>query len=228
MNLWYAFPYTQSHFSGFQYESHLRYIVHHLRKKRKFLSTITALSLSLSLKKAHLLHWNNVKRSFCRQKSPYIYIITHLGSFFFFTFLFDDEWLKSFLPLSHWSVSVYVLQYPTIPAIILTPLSQCSGISAWYLQQMAVWNRNSKLWMSYYGNFLLYTTKSKEINGWMNNTILFNHQTKCINFINTCISPLNNCTRWPVPNDCKSIFINLPNWTLQIYKSLFIDYLSIK
>lgn len=137
MNLWCAFPYTQSHFSGFQYESHLRYTVHHLRKKRKFLSTITA--LSLSLKKAHLLHWNNVKRSFCRQKSPYIYIITHLGSFFFFTFLFDDEWLKSFLPLSHWSVSVYVLQYPTIPAIILIPLSQCSGISAWYLQQMAVW-----------------------------------------------------------------------------------------
>lgn len=228
MNLWCAFPYTQSHFSGFQYESHLRYTVHHLRKKRKFLSTITALSLSLSLKKAHLLHWNNVKRSFCRQKSPYIYIITHLGSFFFFTFLFDDEWLKSFLPLSHWSVSVYVLQYPTIPAIILIPLSQCSGISAWYLQQMAVWNRNSELWMSYYGNFLLYTTKSKEINGWMNNTILFNHQTKCINFINTCISLLNNCTRWPVPNDCKSIFINLPKWTLQICKSLFNDNLLIK
>lgn len=228
MNLWCAFPYTQSHFSGFQYESHLWYTVHHLRKKEIFIHHYCSFSLSLSLWRKHTSCTETMSRGDFVDKSHLIYIITHLGSFFFFTFLFDDEWLKSFLPLSHWSVSVYVLQYPTIPAIILIPLSQCSGISAWYLQQMAVWNRNSELWMSYYGNFLLYTAKSKQINGWMNNTILFNHQTKCINFINTCISLLNNCTRWPVPNDCKSIFINLPKWTLQICKSLFNDNLLIK
>lgn len=111
MNLWYAFPYTQSHFSGFQYESHLRYTVHHLRKKRKFLSTITALSLSLSLKKAHLLHWNNVKRSFCRQKSPYIY--NHSSWKFFLLHFFVWWWMAEILP----------------PFITLVSVSICTTIS---------------------------------------------------------------------------------------------------
>lgn len=119
------------------------------KKKWNFLSTITALSLSLSLWRKHTSCTETMSRGVFVDKSHLIYIITHLGSFFFFTFLFYDEWLKSFLPLSHWSVSVYVLQYPTIPVIILIPLSQCSGISAWYLQQTAVWNRNYELWMSY-------------------------------------------------------------------------------
>lgn len=71
------------------------------KKKGKFLSTVTAL---LSLKKAHLLHWNNVKRIFCRQKSPYI--ITHLGFFHFFVWW----WMAEILP----PVITLLCQYTTI------------------------------------------------------------------------------------------------------------------
>lgn len=110
MNLWCAFPYTQSHFSGFQYESHLWYTVHHLRKKEIFIHHYC--SFSLSLKKAHLLHWNNVKRSFCRQKSPYIY--NHSSwEFFLLLHYFVWWWMAEILPPFITLVSVSICT--TIP-----------------------------------------------------------------------------------------------------------------
>lgn len=81
------------------------------KKKGNFLSTITALSLSLSLKKAHLLHWNNVKRSFCRQKSPYIY--NHSSWEFFLLHFFVWWWMAEILP----------------PFITLVSVSICTTIS---------------------------------------------------------------------------------------------------
>lgn len=69
------------------------------------------LSLSLSLKKAHLLHWNNVKRSFCRQKSPYIY--NHSSWEFFLLHFFVWWWMAEILP----------------PFITLVSVSICTTIS---------------------------------------------------------------------------------------------------
>lgn len=111
MNLWCAFPYTQSHSSGFQYESHLRYTVHHLRKKEIFIHHYCSFSLSLSLWRKHTSCTETMSRGDFVDKSHLIY--NHSSWEFFLLHFFVWWWMAEIIP----------------PFITLVSVSICTTIS---------------------------------------------------------------------------------------------------
>lgn len=112
MNLWCAFPYTQSHFSGFQYESHLWYTVHHLRKKEIFIHHYCSFSLSLSLWRKHTSCTEPMSRGVFVDKSHLIY--NHSSwEFFLLLHFFVWWWMAEIIP----------------PFITLVSVSICTTIS---------------------------------------------------------------------------------------------------